>query len=199
MNIPLSTHPYTGDYHIVVTSRVDKQVLEAMEEMTELGLPNGELISAILHGMSPSPYIRARKLGHTHQETLDVPYYVESVYLRLREDHGCTEVEAAQVFILTTSDSEHGTNQRDFYRTVRNAGRSHDDARRSMILVKPCLDTTFDVVNSDRNLRLNSLKGFLAKALEVDIDSSINDIWRAWLKYNGQTPYDAINEAVAAA
>lgn len=198
MNSHHPTHPHTGDHHIVVTDRVDKPTLQAMEKMTQLGLPIGELISGILHGISPSPYVRARMLGHTHEEILNKMDYCDSVYLRLREEHACNAVEAMQVFTISRS-TEYGAEQREFYRIVRDAGRSHADARRSMILADACLKTTFDVVNSDSNLRFNSMRGFLARALVADADSSINDIWRAWLVYNGQTPYDAIVEAVTAA
>lgn len=189
----------TGDYHIVFTEDIDPAIAKAMLAMTDLGLPAGELISAILHDITPSPYLKARELGHTHAEILEEPMYLNASYMSLRKNHGCNATEALEVMKFTTlhQNPYRGTEQRKAYKAVVGAGGDHLKAMQAMELVEHCLSTTFEVVDSRwSNQRMPSLTRMLAKAVAADPDSSINDIWRAWLVFNKQRPYDLVfNEA----
>lgn len=179
---------------------------EAAMMMNTAGLPLDDLAQALVDGLTPRAYARARLLGHTPEEIRTYPELRDqNGHLVWRENYGLSFEEARdlQDRFRTSPNQEL---MKKLYKAVRAAGRGHDHA----VVVAMLADEPILVPGGQRDpvtYRLRSTIGmdrwrevsqkarlqlhtFYTKALEASPDVELNEVWRAWLVDAGLEPYD---------
>lgn len=168
-------------------------IAAALRVMLENQMKPDGLIEAFLAGVSPRYYAEARVLGHTHEQIMETPLFVNPVYTNLRIKQGLTAAQAKEVCEATTSESSlfYGRWMRGTYRAAHKAGFAHDDC----VLAMHASRRRFSGRAAGTQLTFEEfLKRAISAGKRLGEQPTMNEIWRAWLTANNQEPYD-ISEA----
>ncbi len=173
-------------------------IVAALKLMLENHKKPDDLIEAVLAGISARYYVEARLLGHTHEQVMNDPLYVDPVYTNLRVRQALTEAQAREVCDMT-SDKEcgqYGKEMRGIYRAVHKSGLSHEDCLWAMQMVPQSYRYADNRryrmrPAADRFHKLESFVGAaLARLQKADEEVSVNEVWRAWVTACGEEAYD---------
>jgi hypothetical protein len=181
---------------------------DALRAMMSANLQPAELIQAVVDGINPTAYSRARLLGHTDGEVRLIPELTDQVtYLKWRENHELTHEETLAVLSGFRTSSAPDL-WKKIFRAVRRHGRS---AAEAIALASVAGEEVFsNLKEADRKWRQADalarhsgqpdpgprwkprlmFPGFVEKALEQEPDAELNEIWRAWLVHLKMDPYD---------
>lgn len=205
--MPEPTEELEDTVPMTVRIQPNTPVGDAASAMKSAGLQPADLIQAVVDGFNPTAYSRARLLGHSDGEVRLIPELTDqAVYLKWRENHELTHEETlATLSGFRTSSSPELWKK--IFRVVRGHGRPAVEAQalagvagekvfRDLERARSAWGREAAVARRD-GAELPKLwkarlmfPAFVDKALGLEPEVDLNEVWRAWLAHLNLEPYD---------